>query len=156
MTRAMQSPMHQQTTMSALIDRMSNSTGMNAASSPFNQPNDRNTPDKHEIRFPHIQIPEFDGTYTEWIRFRDLFEAMIHTRANLSDVERLEYLQTRLKGDALSLVKHLRPTNENYKIAWDLLSKKYNKNDKVKRAYLELLFDQPAMKLLSASELKES
>ncbi|XP_036345958.1 uncharacterized protein LOC118755513 [Rhagoletis pomonella] len=114
-TRAMQSLMDHQTTRSALIERISNSTGMNAASSPFNQPNDRNTRDKHEIRLPHIQIPEFDGTYTEWIRFRDLFEAMIHTRANLSDVERFEYLQTRLKGDALSLVKHLRPTNDPHK-----------------------------------------
>ncbi|XP_036340976.1 uncharacterized protein LOC118750364 [Rhagoletis pomonella] len=133
---------------------MTNSTALDPASSPFNQTTDRNTHDKHEIRLPHIQIPEFDGTYTEWIRFRDLFEAMIHTRASLSDVERFEHLQTRLKGDALSLVKHLRPTNENYKIAWDLLSKKYNKNDKVKRAYLELIFDQPAMKCLSPSELK--
>lgn len=69
-------------------------------------------------------------------------------------MEKFEYLQTRLKGEALSLIKHLKPTNDNYTIAWELLNEKYYKSDNVKKAYLELLFDQAVMNKASADEMK--
>lgn len=79
---------------------------------------------------------------------------MVHSKTNLADIEKFEYLLTKLKGDALSIVKHVKPTNDNYKIAWELLQKKYNESNKVKKAYLSLLLDQQAIKVTSLVEIK--
>lgn len=78
---------------------------------------------------------------------------MIHERASLTNVEKFEYLQSYLKGDALCVIKHIKPANDNYLPAWELIKKKYNNNVHIKRAYLQLLFDQPSMKGSSVEEL---
>lgn len=51
-----------------------------------------------ELRLPPIQIPDFDGDLTNWIRFKDIFVAMVDSKANTSEVEKLEYLQSKLVG----------------------------------------------------------
>ena len=43
-----------------------------------------------------------------------MFNAMDDTRTNLSDVEKLQWLQTKLKGGTPLIIKHLTPTNSNY------------------------------------------
>lgn len=150
-TQAIQAMADSQNSIGVLLERLTTDRGFH--SSPINTTT--NQSQHHEPRLPQIQIPEFDGTYTEWIRFRDLFDALIHSKTTISNVEKLEYLQSRLKGEALSIIKHLKPTNDNYTIAWQLINNKYDKSQQVRRAYLELLFDQPGMRKSSVDETKQ-
>ena len=62
---------------------------------------------------------------------------MVDTKTNLSEVEKLEYLQTKLNGEALLIIMHLTPTNGNYRIAWDLVKKKYDRPDQIKEHILD-------------------
>ncbi|XP_046811762.1 uncharacterized protein LOC124421041 [Lucilia cuprina] len=137
-----------QNSFTSLIDRLANDRNLH--SSPILQQSGH----AQEPRLPTINIPDFDGSYSEWIRFRDLFEALIHNRTSLSNVEKLEYLQTKLSGEALILIKHLRPTNDNYPIAWDLLKRKFDESDQVRLSYFRLLFDQPSVKSVNLGEVK--
>lgn len=149
-SNAMQALLQHQTTLGSLVERLAEPQG-NASSTPVVS---QRVESGQEVRLPRIQIPEFDGTYINWLHFRDLFEVTVHSKSSLAEIEKFEYLLSKLKGDALSLVKHLKPTNENYKIAWEILQKKYNESDKVKKAYLSLLLDQQAIKVVSLVDIK--
>lgn len=139
-----------QGSINTLIERMATHTINNDSQSTATSSN----PQPLAIRLPRIEIPEFDGSYTKYIRFRDLFESIIHNRTNISKVEKLHYLQTKLSGEVLGVIKHLQPTNDNYPIAWEMVKQRYDKSDNIKKAYLELLFDQPQMQSSSVGEVK--
>ncbi|XP_037823160.1 uncharacterized protein LOC119611586, partial [Lucilia sericata] len=141
--------------LTALLQTMSTTltSVVNLQSSGMNNSNINNN--NSSIRLPQIEIPDFDGNLSNWIRFRDLFNAMVDARTNLSDVEKLEYLQTKLKGEASSIIKHLTPTNGNYRIAWDIVKKKYDRPDQIKETYIRLLLTQPSVKNGTLSEIRK-
>lgn len=72
-------------------------------------------------RLPRIIIPQFSGAQEEWLPFKNLFVSLIIENPTLSDVEKLQYLKTNLKGSAFQLVKHTALTANNFKKTWDSL-----------------------------------
>lgn len=59
---------------------------------------------------PRISIPKFSGEFTEWETFRDHFRSVVIDNADLSEVARMHYLLSSLKGEASDIVKRL-PTS---------------------------------------------
>lgn len=51
------------------------------------------------LRVPRIEIPEFDGKYTDWPSFRDLFETMVGGNKKVPNVQKLSYLKKLIVGD---------------------------------------------------------
>ena len=49
------------------------------------------------VRLPKISIPTFDGKILSWKSFWEQFDATIHSKAGLNDIEKLTYLQDALK-----------------------------------------------------------
>ena len=49
------------------------------------------------IKLPKIGIPTFNGDIMEWKNFWEQFQLAVHQKTNLSDVEKLAYLQDALK-----------------------------------------------------------
>ncbi|KAL7298940.1 hypothetical protein TKK_0008041 [Trichogramma kaykai] len=76
-------------------------------------------------RLPQINVPDFSGRREDWESFRDLFKALIHQSSHLSNVERLFYLKTLVRGDARSALDSLQLTGDNYDTAWKLLESRY-------------------------------
>jgi len=74
---------------------------------------------------PRIQLPHFSGNYEDWPAFRDLFRSIIDRDLATTQVEKLHYLKTCLKGEAELLVRNLATTAENYERAWKILSDYY-------------------------------
>lgn len=73
-------------------------------------------------KLPTIDIPTFNGKdFTKYIPFVDLFTAVIHNNASLSDVQRLFYLRKFLTDEALSVIINLPLVNDSYKEALELL-----------------------------------
>lgn len=59
-------------------------------------------------KLPNIEIPNFDGrNLNEFKPFYEIFRAVIDKNENLSDEEKLFYLRSYLKGEALSLINSL-------------------------------------------------
>jgi len=77
------------------------------------------------VKLPEASLPTFDGRFENWLSFKNTFIAMIDTRADLSDVEKLQYLRSALKGEAANKVKILAIEGSNYSKAWDLLKRAY-------------------------------
>ncbi|KAH0822603.1 hypothetical protein GEV33_000188 [Tenebrio molitor] len=73
------------------------------------------------VKLPNIHLPTFSGVFTEWITFRDSYNALINDNRDLSDIQKFHYLRSSLKSDALSTIEHLTLSNDNYQAAWELI-----------------------------------
>ena len=82
------------------------------------------------VKLPDIKIKPFTGDYTNWKSFKETFEATIHSKTNISDIQKFSYLNSLLEKDALQAVKGFKLTAENYKAAWELLNERYG-NDQL-------------------------
>ncbi|EGI65451.1 hypothetical protein G5I_06042, partial [Acromyrmex echinatior] len=76
--------------------------------------------------------------------FRDKFKSMIHEDQSLTNVERMHYLCSCVKGDASNAFDHLAVTNDNFAIAWNILISRYeNKRRLTLTIHLQSLFNLP-------------
>lgn len=70
-----------------------------------------------------------------------MFTAIVGSKDGLSGVQKLLYLQSCLKGEALSLISSLPVTNENYQVAWNALVKHYDDTNLLTNLYLDALLE---------------
>ena len=78
----------------------------------------------NSIRLPKLEIPSFSGEKLKWAEFWDSFEAAVHVNTSLLDVEKLNYLMSKLTGEAKSSVSGIFLSNENYQVAVELLKER--------------------------------
>ncbi|XP_011696369.1 PREDICTED: uncharacterized protein LOC105455029 [Wasmannia auropunctata] len=103
---------------------------------------------------PRIQLPSFSGKFEEWPAFKDLFLSIIHGSSSLSEVEKLHYLRTCLKGEADQLVRNVPSTTENYERVWTMLTDHYENKRLLVRACFSAFTALPKMKGESVTELR--
>jgi hypothetical protein len=89
---------------------------------------------------PRIEIPKFDGNIIEWCSFRDMFTSLVHDNEHYTDIERFHYLLCYLLGPALTIVKAVPLTADNYSIAWNALKDRYDNKRLLVTAHIEKLF----------------
>nr|XP_012149738.1 PREDICTED: uncharacterized protein LOC105663687 [Megachile rotundata] len=108
-----------------------------------------------QTRFlPQLLLPKFSGMYKEWTPFRDLFESMVVNNATIPEVEKFHYLKLSVTGEAVQLINNLVVTGDNFKLAWQLISDRYENRRVLVDAQLELLFSLKRSSHESAAELK--
>ncbi|KAJ8929013.1 hypothetical protein NQ314_018324 [Rhamnusium bicolor] len=113
------------------------------------------TIDTKSIKLPHVKIPTFSGQVEEWNSFVDLFTSLIHNNDSLTDVQRFYYLKGFLKEEPLNLVNNLRLISENYKVAWDILKKRYDNEFIIINAHIIAILDAPIITKGNACNLRE-
>ncbi|GMT12923.1 hypothetical protein PFISCL1PPCAC_4220, partial [Pristionchus fissidentatus] len=75
---------------------------------------------------PPMRIETFDGAdITKWQSFISQYETLIHSRTDLTDLEKLGYLKSSLKGDALELVQSIPITDAFLSHTLDRLKSEY-------------------------------
>lgn len=131
----------------------SKSVGVLSSDSSISSP--CNTKSFSVARLPKITIPVFDGKYTQWTTFRDLFLSLIHNNVELDDVQRLHYLKTLLAGEAMQLIRHIPITQDNYEKCWDMLRSRYDNKRFMSNCIFKRLFQQRNILVESASGLKQ-
>jgi len=110
---------------------------------------------QNKMRLPTIEIPKFNGSWEQWLPFRDTFASMIHNSETLPDIDKLHYLRWALVGDAYKLVESLEVTNENYKIAWEIINKRYKGNKAIIQHHIQSLINFPCISKESHSSLRQ-
>ena len=70
-----------------------------------------------------MELKEFNGDLTNWREFIERFEATIDKNNQIPNIEKMNYLTTRLEDEAEAALKGLKLCNDNYEIAKDLLKK---------------------------------
>ncbi|XP_062713797.1 uncharacterized protein LOC134290638 [Aedes albopictus] len=105
------------------------------------------------VRLPQIKLQTFNGAVDDWLSFRDLFTSLIHTKAELPEVEKFHYLKGCLLGEPKNLIDPLPLTEANYQVAWNLLLKRYDNCKVLKKRQIQSLFKLPALQRESVTEL---
>ncbi|XP_061724166.1 uncharacterized protein LOC133530287 [Cydia pomonella] len=113
------------------------------------------TSNSGEVKLPRISLPSFNGDYTEWQSFHDLFMALVHNNESLQDVQKLHYLKSSLAGEAEALLRQFSITAENYKEAWSVLKKRYANKRYIANCVFKKFFTQKTLTHESATALRQ-
>lgn len=103
---------------------------------------------------PVLEIPTFTGKYTQWPTFFDLFSESIHNNSFLSKAQKMQHLKGRVKGEAERLIQHLNISSENYDVAWDILTHRYNNPQVLFTTHIETFLNQPSVSKQCSHEIK--
>ncbi|XP_055633148.1 uncharacterized protein LOC129773560 [Toxorhynchites rutilus septentrionalis] len=103
-------------------------------------------PPQTRIKLPEVKLPTFDGSISEWITFRDTYQSLIDSNAQLSQIDKFSYLVASLTKDARKVIEAIELTDANYAVAWQLLEKRFNNKKLVVKSYIDSLFAIEPMK----------
>ena len=106
------------------------------------------------IKLPSIELPCFDGTVSTWFHYRDTFDSLIIQNTTLSNVQKLHNLISSLKGEAKALIGNLPITNENFKVAWELVTQRNNNVKLIAMTHVKQLLQLPLVKRNDATSLR--
>ncbi|KAH9629862.1 hypothetical protein HF086_005381 [Spodoptera exigua] len=103
---------------------------------------------------PKIEIATFEGSYTDWVSFKDLFTETVHNNPSLSSAQKMQFLKSKVKGEPERLIQHLRISSSNYALCWDILNHRYDNKRRIFLSHLKNIFNIPAIQQKSANHLK--
>ena len=95
------------------------------------------------VKLPTLNIPSFSGDVLQWISFWDAFHWSIDSHPTLSDIDKFNYLLTKLSGEARSSVSGLTLSNANYNIAVAILKERFGDTQVMVDAHYVTLMDLP-------------
>lgn len=102
-------------------------------------------PCENDIRLPRLSIPIFDGKAEAWSAFHDIFMRLIHNNKKLANIEKMQYLKTHLKGEAVRLLSHLEISDVNYDTALRLLTERFHNKRKLISSHIQALWSLPKL-----------
>lgn len=95
------------------------------------------------IKLPKLSLPIFSGNIIDWITFKDLFNASVNNNPSLSNAQKLQYLKSSLKGDALRIIQSIPISDDNFKIAFNLLNERYSNQKEQIFAHIKRFLSLP-------------
>ncbi|XP_063931166.1 uncharacterized protein LOC135143218 [Zophobas morio] len=117
-----------------------------------NSPSNRN--ETLPVKLPEICLPTFDGSFTEWLSFRDSFQSLINNNTSLNAIQKFHYLKGTLSGEAQKTISHLTPSTDNYAAAWALLVERYENNRLISQHHVRSLFSLPNINPKDSASLR--
>ncbi|KRZ50905.1 hypothetical protein T02_7112 [Trichinella nativa] len=81
------------------------------------------------LRIPKWQLTPFDGDIMQFGAFWDQFQASVHSRTDLNDIEKFICLRSNLKGPALDVISGFSITATNYPEAVKTLRERFDRAD---------------------------
>jgi hypothetical protein len=107
------------------------------------------------VRLPKLEVPTFNGDVLHWKHFWEQFSISVHSRDNLSNAEKLVYLQQAVKnGSTRNAIDGLTRSGDHYHEAVDCLMSRYNRPRLIHRAHVRVIMDAPSLKNGSGKELR--
>ena len=74
------------------------------------------------LKPPQLEIAPFSGDILKWQEFWDAFEASVH-QASYAPVDKFDYLQSTLQGEALAAISGYQLSSENYAVVVEVLKR---------------------------------
>lgn len=94
---------------------------------------------------PQMEIPVFVGSYHQWTSFKDLFTESVHNNPSLSSAQKMQFLKSKIKGEAERLLQQLPISSENYAICWEILNHRYNNKKLIFTSHINSLLSVPVI-----------
>lgn len=103
---------------------------------------------------PLIKIAPFDGNLGDWTQFRDSFTSLIIGNKELNSFARMHFLKSSLKGTALESIANLTVAGDNFELAWNALTTRYENPRRMLSLHLHNLLTLPTVTRKSSFELQ--
>ncbi|XP_061176063.1 uncharacterized protein LOC133185014 [Saccostrea echinata] len=98
------------------------------------------------VKLPKFELPSFNGDKLKWKEFWDSFEASVHKNSRLSNIEKFNYLKSKMEGTAQSAISGLMLSHENYDVALSILKERFGDVQSViNKHYMDLINIKPAL-----------
>ncbi|XP_052764085.1 uncharacterized protein LOC128206006 [Mya arenaria] len=104
----------------------------------------RDSQQKNCVKLPKLDLCPFNGDKLKWTQFWDAFECTVHDNKNLSKIEKFNYLQTKIVGEAKRAIAGLALSNENYTVAIDILKQRFGNPQEAVDLHYKKLMNMPA------------
>ena len=114
-------------------------TSLSVGQAPENRHQPETVRQQTAPHLPRITLEKFGGSALEWPRWVALFKAPVHNCADLTDVERLTYLQAHLTGPAKEAVRGILCDASLYGAALRDLEKEFGDPSRVVQATMKKL-----------------
>jgi hypothetical protein len=108
-----------------------------------------------DIKLPTINLPNFNGNYTDWTPFYESFRSLIHENNNLEKIQKLHYLRSCLGAEARRTIDTLAVSADSYDTAWRLLKERYQNKRLIVQHHIHGLFNLPQITKPSPSSLRD-
>ena len=92
-----------------------------------------------KVRLPKLTMPRFKGELTKWNSFWDSFNASIHENNDISTIDKFNYLNSLLEGNAARAIHGLPLTELNYHAAIEILKDRFSKPQAIISAHMDEL-----------------
>ncbi|GFT02571.1 uncharacterized protein TNCV_1487741 [Trichonephila clavipes] len=92
------------------------------------------------VNLPNLEVTHFYGNCENCISFKELFKSSILDNKSISDLEKLQYLQASVRGDAAKLIGGFAITVDNLKNCWDILCSRYENKQQLALSQINKLF----------------
>ncbi|GFW65191.1 integrase catalytic domain-containing protein [Trichonephila clavipes] len=77
------------------------------------------------VNLPKLEVPHFYGNCENWISFKELFKSSILDNKSIRDLEKLQYLQASVRGDAAKLIRGFAIAVDNLMNCSDILCNRF-------------------------------
>lgn len=108
-----------------------------------------------QVKLPTLKLPEFRGSYQEWVPFHETFNSLIETNTSLNNIQKFHYLLSCLKGEAAQVIGSLEISDANYGVAWNLLRDRYQNRRMIIHNHVRALFELQPVKTESYTALRK-
>ena len=110
---------------------------------------------KRSMKLPKLDVPTFDGDLLNWSQFWEQFSVSVHECKNLSDTEKLVYLQQAVKkGSAKNAIEGLTRTADSYAEAISYLKARYDRPRLIYRTHVQKIMNAPSLREGRGMELR--
>jgi hypothetical protein len=106
-----------------------------------------------KVKLAPVELPKFDGKFSNWIIFRDTFRSFMHDSTAYPAVEKFRRLKVCIT-DPLSPVAHLIESNEGYPAAWKAVIDYYDDKRHILSDHFDSIFTTKKMTAESHDELQ--
>lgn len=113
------------------------------------------TAPRTEVRLPPMEVPNFYGSYKQWLEFHDSFKSLVDSNLSLTNIQKFYYLKGALKGTAADVIHSLEVSSENYQVAWDLLKERFENKKLIALSHIDSICNVPGLTKESHSGLRK-
>lgn len=128
--------------------------GSNESSQPQQVAQPIHTVSKQIIQVPNLSVPKFSGRIIDWPGFHDNFNRMFNLNPDLNAIQRFHFLKEALPDDKDIDIHQMTMTEANYKVAWDLLAKRYHIPRVLFMHNMNTLYNLPSLSKEKADDIK--
>lgn len=98
-----------------------------------------------KVKLPKLSLKTFYGDLTAWTTFWDTFESSIHNNPDLSAIDKFNYLNSLLEGNAATAISGLTLSSANYDEAVVILKKRFGNRQQIITKHMDVFMSLEAV-----------